>query len=458
MNTRMQIPAKLMAAPAHPLTPAPFGTLQRKCVCGGSPGSAGQCAECKNKSAMLQRRSTGDAAPRVPPIVHEVLRSSGQPLDKATRAFFEPRFGHDFSKVRVHTDAKASESAQAVHAVAYTVGNDVVFGAAQYAPGTSKGMELLAHELTHTKQQGNSSSSSVRHMSSPNDPYEQQANRIARTVMQHHPKYGIPSGDSKESNTPPELESAPLQRQTDSAPDDSVGQDAVGEEKGIEVGDQLVVFPRWQIGLLPVDPSSAEVSRPSLLGSPILQRDAGPGGDACSKPSNMRKVTAGKFEGGKTLDDYFPDQVGAGIWNKNDTAGPFDTGTRAGSAVQLIGEYLSPCAQGGTAFTLGQTVHFVRAKANGKQMLEGGKPFEGTTIDDIKRSGRDQSKPPFRQEFNFAVSMADPISGIPYKTLTSYEFEVNLTTSLTGPGGSRSVDWGVTIEASGGKVSKNEVR
>jgi hypothetical protein len=91
-------------------------------------------------------------------------------------------------------------------------------------------------------------------------------------------------------------------------------------------------------------------------------------------------------------------------------------------------------------------------------MMENGKPLEGQTIDDIKRSGRDQSKPPFRQEFGFAVSMADPISGIPYNTLTSYEWEVNLTTSLTGKGGSKAVNWGVTVEASGGKVTKNEVR
>src|SRR5882757_6950309 len=65
----------------------------------------------------------------------------------------EPRFGHDFSQVRVHTDAKASESAQAVNALAYTTGRDVVFGVDQYAPGTTQGQMLLAHELTHIVQQ-----------------------------------------------------------------------------------------------------------------------------------------------------------------------------------------------------------------------------------------------------------------------------------------------------------------
>lgn len=89
----------------------------------------------------------------VPPIVHEVLRSSGQPLDASTRAFMEPRFGHDFSRVRVHTDARAAESAREVNALAYTVGRDVVFGKGQYALATGAGKQLLAHELVHTIQQ-----------------------------------------------------------------------------------------------------------------------------------------------------------------------------------------------------------------------------------------------------------------------------------------------------------------
>jgi hypothetical protein len=91
-----------------------------------------------------------------PPIVHEVLRSPGQPLDRATREFMEPRFGHDFSSVRVHTDAKAAASAGAVQAKAYTVGQNVVFGAGTFAPGTQAGQRLVAHELTHVMQQDGS--------------------------------------------------------------------------------------------------------------------------------------------------------------------------------------------------------------------------------------------------------------------------------------------------------------
>jgi hypothetical protein len=84
-----------------------------------------------------------------PPIVHEVLRSSGQPLDPATRAFMEPRFGHDFSRVQVYADASAEQSARAVNAHAHTVGNSVVFS--MVAPETSKGS--VDHELTHVVQQ-----------------------------------------------------------------------------------------------------------------------------------------------------------------------------------------------------------------------------------------------------------------------------------------------------------------
>src|SRR5688572_11541831 len=82
------------------------------------------------RTGVLQRAAINSPPlSSVPPIVHDVLRSSGQSLDANTRAFMEPRFGHDFSGVRVHADAQAAESARAVSALAYTVGRDVVFGA-----------------------------------------------------------------------------------------------------------------------------------------------------------------------------------------------------------------------------------------------------------------------------------------------------------------------------------------
>jgi len=89
----------------------------------------------------------------VPVDARAVLSSSGEPLDEQSRAYFEPRFGHDFSQVRIHADTKAAESARALHAKAYTVGRDVVFGANRFAPSTMQGRTLFAHELAHTIQQ-----------------------------------------------------------------------------------------------------------------------------------------------------------------------------------------------------------------------------------------------------------------------------------------------------------------
>jgi len=132
------------------------GILQRKCACGNQSTGGGECGECGKKNQLLQRRAANETEPtEVPPIVYEVLNSPGQPLDPETRAFMEPRFGHDFSQVRIHTDSKAAESAQTVKALAYTVKQDIVFGSNQYAPKTIQGRKLLAHELTHTTQQQN---------------------------------------------------------------------------------------------------------------------------------------------------------------------------------------------------------------------------------------------------------------------------------------------------------------
>jgi hypothetical protein len=88
------------------------------------------------------------------PGVREALRSPSQPLGAATRAVLEPRFGHDFGRVRIHADQQAGESAQALDARAYTVGPDVVFAPGEYAPGSSSTNALLVHELAHVVQQG----------------------------------------------------------------------------------------------------------------------------------------------------------------------------------------------------------------------------------------------------------------------------------------------------------------
>jgi Domain of unknown function (DUF4157) len=134
----------------------------RSAVCLGDPMHQ---PESRPQREQLQMSSVGSGAlgqTAAPPVVGEVLRSPGQPLDSETRAFMEPRFGYDLSQVRIHTDGQAAESSRALHAQAYAVGSDIVFAAGHYAPGTSSGMGLLAHELTHVVQQMRGTSPVVR--------------------------------------------------------------------------------------------------------------------------------------------------------------------------------------------------------------------------------------------------------------------------------------------------------
>lgn len=187
----------------HAVTPMNGRLLQRKCACGQHTPGGGQCSACAEKKKLnqplqtklkigepsdryeqeadrvaeqvmrmsqptnsdgygylqakplVQRRvpNTQGGVTEAPPIVYDVLRSPGQPLDPSTRESMEPRFGHDFSQVRVHFDGRATESANAVNAMAYTVGKHVVFNAGRYAPRKNEGRKLLAHELTHVVQQ-----------------------------------------------------------------------------------------------------------------------------------------------------------------------------------------------------------------------------------------------------------------------------------------------------------------
>ena len=189
MNRSLNIQAERQAlAPVPALTSS--NLLQRKCACGQHTIAGGECSECgKNRQTLQRVTRNSDLETRnsggVPSIVNEVLNSPGQPLDAATRAFMEPRFGHDFSRVRIHTDARAAESASEINALAYTVGRQIVFDSGQYMPGTSSGRQVLAHELTHVVQQsdGDGSDGVVRmQISSPAEPHEREAERVADAV------------------------------------------------------------------------------------------------------------------------------------------------------------------------------------------------------------------------------------------------------------------------------------
>jgi Domain of unknown function (DUF4157) len=136
--------------------PVPIGSapsaIQRKCVA-CDPGV--RCPKCEEKT--IHKKAAPGHLPEASPGVSSkiaFLRAGGQPLPAATSAFFEHRFGTDFSQVRVHTGGQDSETAHAIQARAFTTGQDMVFGAGQFAPESAEGKRLLAHELVHVVQQG----------------------------------------------------------------------------------------------------------------------------------------------------------------------------------------------------------------------------------------------------------------------------------------------------------------
>lgn len=177
------------------LSPGQHGMLQRQCACGTRTAGGGDCAACGKKKLALQRKlmigksddpleleadrvadqvlatpahaavrctppriqrfagqPIGEAGP-APGGVDSVLADSGRPLEPALRQDMEQRFGHDFSRVRVHSESTAGQSARDVNARAYTVANHIVFGAGHFSSGTFAGRHLIAHELTHVVQQ-----------------------------------------------------------------------------------------------------------------------------------------------------------------------------------------------------------------------------------------------------------------------------------------------------------------
>jgi len=131
-----------------------------------------RCPECEEEMAQrqpmeeeeeLQAKEMPGKTPTVAPNLESrinSLKGGGQPLDSATRSFFEPRFGHDFSNVRVHTDSSSADTAKSINARAFTLGNHVAMGSGEYQPNSQSGQRLLGHELTHVVQQGELQTSS----------------------------------------------------------------------------------------------------------------------------------------------------------------------------------------------------------------------------------------------------------------------------------------------------------
>jgi len=132
-------------------------------------------------------RSKSVAASEVHPDVEETIQSErggGQQLDKGVRTQMESSFGTDFGGVRVHTNAKSDALNQTLNARAFTTGQDIFFRQANYDPGSSNGRELLAHELTHVVQQNKDEIQPKLSLGQPGDRYEQEADSVARAVIQ----------------------------------------------------------------------------------------------------------------------------------------------------------------------------------------------------------------------------------------------------------------------------------
>ncbi|MCO4294463.1 DUF4157 domain-containing protein [Solitalea sp. MAHUQ-68] len=131
-----------------------------------------KCSACEHEDEQIQTKAVALQTSNLvaPSTVNYVINSSGNSLDKGTRAFMESRFGYDFSDVQIHNDDSAHQSAAAIKALAYTHRNHVVFANGHYQPNTYAGKQLLAHELTHVIQQSGNRQLPIQRHTLENDP------------------------------------------------------------------------------------------------------------------------------------------------------------------------------------------------------------------------------------------------------------------------------------------------
>lgn len=161
----------------HPLH---SGHTQGKCACGGSIGPEGMCGACRRRVSG-QRKAQNEANTTINNPTTQSLSTTAQTLDRTTQQFVETRFGANFGQVRIHTDNDAARAARQVNARAFTIGNHIIFNHGEYAPETTRGRYLLAHELTHVLQQNGSRAAQTT---------------PARMILQRQP-----DGEPKNTNT-----------------------------------------------------------------------------------------------------------------------------------------------------------------------------------------------------------------------------------------------------------------
>lgn len=168
------------------------GEKEERSVAGGSSGVADAILRLQRTygnrytQGLIARAADSGEAPEVAPEVEESIqraRGGGQALDNSAREQMEPAFGVDFGHVRVHTGTEADGLNRAVNARAFTTGQDIFFREGEYSPTSSDGRELLAHELTHVVQQSDGVQRKLS-ISEPGDQYEQEADKVARVIVQ----------------------------------------------------------------------------------------------------------------------------------------------------------------------------------------------------------------------------------------------------------------------------------
>jgi hypothetical protein len=168
-------------------------------------------------AARLFRSAIGASGEVEEPVARSIQakRGGGNELDQGVRADLGAAMGHDFSDVRVHTDAESDALNKSVRAEAFTTGRDVFFGAGKYDPTSNQGRKLLAHELTHVVQQRNAAPASELKVSDPGDASERQAAAVAEHVAAPPVQAPAASVARAEDTEAPdeEVQTAPLARQ-----------------------------------------------------------------------------------------------------------------------------------------------------------------------------------------------------------------------------------------------------
>lgn len=186
-----------MPEPKQSLVNGHSSLVQRQSTCPEcSESEEIQTKSITDQITPLQAKQANNQQPVVTPTIESRINSikgRGQPLPESIRTYFEPRFGQDFSQVRVHTGTVATASARAINAKAFTVGQNIVFGHGQYPPQSDENRKILAHEIVHTVQQTKSNARSQQttlEVSSPGDTLELETNRLADIMMRSEPYEG----------------------------------------------------------------------------------------------------------------------------------------------------------------------------------------------------------------------------------------------------------------------------